>query len=257
MEMEYKISRPSEIKFDDDAGTVVAVFATMNVKDSDGDVTLRGFFGTQNVAIAESHDRAKLVGKGRIFEDRDTAVLEGKYFLETIQGRESYLPAKAMGDLQEWSYGFYIEDGGAKRGIHDGEAVRFLTPKEDGSPGVRVAEVSTVLVGAGVGTRTASLKSEDRLRFVEQAEQVAKAVEMLVVRATEIVELRNEKDQTMGAEAVAKLIDAKIRIESASTMLGDLVIVEPELNPHAQFLVGKMVRDAESVLAESARLLGR
>lgn len=236
------------MKFDDDAGTVTAVFATLNAKDSDGDVTLPGFFGEQKVAIAESHDRAKIVGKGRIYEDGDKAVLEGRYFLDTIQGKESYLTAKNMGDLQEWSYGFYIEEGGAKLGQHEGENVRFLTPKDDGTPGAMVAEVSTVLVGAGVGTHTTALKSHDSLRFVEQAEQVAKAVEMLVVRATEIQDIRSEKGMTLGAEAVAKLHDVSTRIEASLSMLGGLTATE-ETNDGAQWL------KAEAVLAQSERLL--
>lgn len=251
MKLEHKTARPLEVKFDDDEGTVVAVFATLNAKDSDNDVTLPGFFGEQNVAIAESHDRAKLVGKGRIREDGNDVVMEGKYFLETIQGRESYLTAKAMGDLQEWSYGFYIEEGGAKLGQFEGESVRFLTPKDDGSPGAMVAEVSTVLVGAGVGTHTASIKSTDGLRFVEQAEQVAHDAEMLVVRAAEIQAMRAEKGKQMGADSVEKLLTVKTRIESALAMLSDLTVADEPDGAFAPWL------GAQNVLAESDRLLGR
>lgn len=253
MELETKTAHPMDVKFDDEKGTVRAVFATLNVKDSDGDVTRPGFFGKQRVAIAESHDRSKLAGKGHIFESGDDVILEGKYFLETIQGRESYLTAKAMGDLQEWSYGFYIEEGGAKRGTHEGEAVRILQPKDDGTPGAKVAEVSTVLVGAGVGTHTTSIKSHDGQRFVEQAEQVAKAVEMLVVRSNEIQQMRSEKGGQMGAEAVAKLLDVKTRIEAALSMLGDLTIPDENTTPdYESLLLG-----VPSALAESDRLLGR
>ena len=39
---------------------------------------------------------------------------------------------------------------------------QILQPKDDGSPGARVAEVSTVLVGAGVGTHTVSIKSDKK-----------------------------------------------------------------------------------------------
>ena len=249
MNIEHKTTTPLDVKFDDDAGTVKAVFATLNVKDSDGDVTLPGFFGKQEVAIAESHNREKIVGKGTIFEDGGSVILEGKYFLETIQGRESFLTAKAMGDLQEWSYGFYLQPGGFKMGQHEGENVRFLQPQDDGSPGVKVAEVSTVLVGAGVGTHTASIKSTDGMRFVEQAVQVAQAAELLFARASEIQELRAAKGKTMGDEAVARLLDVKARLEAVATMLGDLHQPAPDYSVQ--------LHSAQSVLAESQRILER
>ena len=256
MNLETKTVHPAEVKFDDEAGSVRAVFATLNVKDSDGDVTLPGFFGDQKVAIAESHDRSKLVGKGRIYESGDTVVMEGKYFLETIQGEQSYLTAKAMGDLQEWSYGFYIEKGGVRNGMHNDEAVRFLTPKEDGTPGAMVAEVSTVLVGAGVGTHTASIKSsQEGSRFVEQAETVAKAAEMLLIRATEIRDMRAEKGKGLGDEAVAKLLTLQERFFAVAEMFGGLAPSEP--HPHSKLRLQHMVDQAEATLAESLQLIGR
>lgn len=221
MNMDIKTVQPAEAKFDDDAGTVTAVFAKMNVVDLDGDVTLPGFFGTQDVAIADAHDRAKLVGRGTIREDGDTAVFDGKFFLETIKGREAYLTTKAMGDLQEWSYGFYIKNGGARLGTLDGRDVRFLQPLENGDAGVKVAEVSPVLVGAGIGTHTVSMKAEG-LRFVEQAEQVAQAAEMLFTRATEIHDMRAEKGKQLGDDAVARLLNVKTRLEAVATMMSDL-----------------------------------
>ncbi len=226
---------PTEFKFDDDAGTVTAVFARFNVKDSDRDVTLPGYFGTQKVAIADAHDRTKIVGRGVITEQKDVAVLEGKYFLETQKGKEAYLTTKAMGDLQEWSYGFRILEGGARLGQHNGDDVRFLQPKDDGTPGVDVHEVSTVLRGAGVGTHTASIKSEG-LRFVDQAEQVAAAAEMLFTRAEEISQMRAEKGSTLGDEAVARLTAVKTRLENVAAMLTDLTYEPPVIDNSLLFL---------------------
>ena len=64
LELAVKEFAPTEFKFDDAEGTVTAVFARLNVKDADGDVTLPGYFGTQHVAIADAHDRTKIVGRG-------------------------------------------------------------------------------------------------------------------------------------------------------------------------------------------------
>lgn len=249
MKLETKQITPSEVKFDDEQGTVTARFASFNSKDADNDVTLPGFFGKQTVAIAWAHDRARLVGKGVISETDDGAILAGQFFLDTIEGKQAYLTTKAMGDLQEWSYGYYILEGGAKLGEFEGGSVRFLTPKEDGTPGVKVAEVSPVLVGAGVGTATTSIKSTDGVRFVDQAIEVAKAAEMLVSRASEIAAIRGEKGKALGDEALASLLDVKTRLESVAVMLGDLVSPAIHVDQAAFLHVG-------SVLAESKRLIG-
>lgn len=225
--MDHKTFTATGVKFDDDKGTVRAVIATLGVIDKDGDVTLPGFFGDQPTAIADNHDRGRVGGKGRIFEKDDEAIFEGNYFVETIEGREQFLTAKAMGDLQEWSYGFHLKEGGWRPGEHDGRSVRFLTPTPDGDPGVRVGEVSTVIVGAGEGTRTIAIKSQG-LRFVEQAEQTAQAVELLYARADEIRALRAEKGTALGVDAVARLLEVKTRLSTAAEMFGTLVEPAPE-----------------------------
>jgi len=240
---------PTEFKFDDKAGTVTAVFARFNVKDADRDVTLPGYFGSQDVAIADAHDRTKIGGKGTIVEEGDTAVFKGKYFLETIKGREQFLTAKAMGDLQEWSYGYRILEGGARLGQFKGDDVRFLQPKDDGTPGVDVHEVSTVLRGSGVGTGTTSIKS-DGLRFVDQAEQVAKAAEMLFTRAEEIKQMRAEKGSMLGDEALARLVDVKTRLENVAAMLTDLTYEPPVFDPALLFM------SARRTLATSIEITG-
>jgi len=250
MEIATKHVAPSDMKFDDEAGTVKAVFATFGVKDSDGDVTLPGFFGKQEVAIAESHDRTKLVGKGVIYETDTGAVLEGKYFLDTTQGRESYLTAKNMGTLQELSYGFYTKADAYSYGEHNGEQVRFLTPTKDGQPGAEVVEVSTVLKGAGVGTHTVALKTEGS-RFVDQAADVAKAAELLVARATEIQAMRAEKGKSLGDESKARLMDVMSRLEAVASQMGSVLYDAPAPDHNLG------LSSARTVLAESQQLLRR
>lgn len=235
LEMAVKEFVPTEFKFDDAEGTVTAVFARLNAKDADRDVTLPGYFGTQEVAIADAHERTKIGGKGVITEKGDNAIFAGKYFMETIEGREQYLTAKAMGDLQEWSYGYQILEGGARLGQHNGDDVRFLQPKADGTPGVDVHEVSTVLRGAGVRTHTTSIKSQG-LRFVNQAEKVASDAEMLFARAEEISQMRAEKGSTLGDEALARLAVVKTRLENVAGMLTDLTYEAPVVDPSLLFM---------------------
>lgn len=138
-----------------DRGEVEAVFATLNVIDSDGDVTLDGAFPEgAEVPISAyghaSHGGALPVGMGKIRTTDTEAILDGKFWLDTTAGREHFDVVKKMGGKGQWSYGYTPLDAGP--GTHDGVDVRLLKRLD-------VHEVSPVLIGAGVGTRTLSAKS--------------------------------------------------------------------------------------------------
>lgn len=150
-----------------DEGTVQAVFSRFNVRDHDGDVTLPGAF-TEGAPVRISafghaswgpSRRASSVpmlpvGKGVIRTTDTEAVLHGQFFLNTQAGRDTFEVVKQMGDLQEWSYGYDIPAGGAEHGEFEGQKARFLKRLE-------VPEVSPVLLGAGIGTRTIAVKARD------------------------------------------------------------------------------------------------
>jgi hypothetical protein len=91
------------------------------------------------------------VGKGTVYERGNQAVCEGKFFLDTQGGAETYRTVKGLGELQEWSFGFDILD--SERTEVNGEKVRVLRALE-------IFEVSPVLLGAGVGTHTERIKTE-------------------------------------------------------------------------------------------------
>lgn len=137
----------------DNPGEFEAVFATLNVKDLDGDVTLPGAFSKQKVLVEPwNHNYQQLpVGQGDIEERGDTAVVTGKFFLDTVAGAEHHTVVKALGDLQEWSYSFNILK--ASFGKHNGEDVRFLEQMD-------VIGVGPVMRGAGVDTRTTDIKGK-------------------------------------------------------------------------------------------------
>lgn len=162
-----------EIK-DADAGVFEAVIATFNVKDHDGDWTLPGAFeeGAKVRISAYGHESwfgALPVGKGVLRTTDQDARVVGAFFLETTHGRETWQTVKAMGDLQEWSYGFdVLERGEVTEELRQRGVVRVLRK-------VRVHEVSPVLVGAGIGTRTVALKARD-----EYAECRAAAMRELI-----------------------------------------------------------------------------
>jgi hypothetical protein len=135
-------------------GEGVAVISTLNVKDKDGDVTLPGAFGEQFVPVVPAHNWGAVpLGKAKIVERGNEAVAEFSLNLNT--GRDWYEHLKFdlahPPALQQWSYGFSIPKDGAKVGGFEGQTVRFLKQ-------LTVHEVSLVLLGAGVDTRTVALK---------------------------------------------------------------------------------------------------
>lgn len=145
-----------ELKADGDPGEFRAVFSTLNVVDKDGDVTLPGAFKDgQKVRISYwGHRWQDLpVGRGEIHANEDQAWVDGRFFLDTVAGKETYQTVKNLEELQEWSYGFDILE--ASYGQFEGQNVRFLRAMD-------VHEVSPVLLGAGENTRTERIKGAGR-----------------------------------------------------------------------------------------------
>lgn len=149
-----------------DKGEGIAVISTMNVVDKDGDVVQSGAFGNgQTVPMVPAHNWQHVpIGKGRIREEGNEALFPFKLNMKLGIARAWHEALKF--DLetpparQEWSYSFSLLDSGF--GEHEGQRVRFLKS-------LRVLEVSPVLVGAGVNTRTLALKSQMiPLSFVEK-----------------------------------------------------------------------------------------
>lgn len=155
--MDWKQIAVRDLKAEGDAGDVQAVFATLGVIDSDGDRILAGAIGKQAVRLSAyghgSWHGALPVGRGRVYEDGNDAIFAGRFFTETEAGRETYLTVKAMGDLQEWSFALPEIDFEVVN--EDGRDVREIKR-------VVIPEVSPVLMGAGVNTRTLAIKSKEK-----------------------------------------------------------------------------------------------
>jgi HK97 family phage prohead protease len=178
------------IKAAGDDGSFVATFATLNVIDKDRDVTLPGAFedGAPVRISAWGHNWGALpVGKGVIHADDERAWVEGQFFLDTAHGKDTYLTVKALGDLQEWSYGYDILD--AAPGQVEGQDVQLLR-------GLKVHEVSPVLIGAGVDTRTDQIKSAKtgRRNSAADTEAMRQALEALDAAKTTIEALLGDDE---------------------------------------------------------------
>lgn len=216
-----------EIK-DADKGQVTAVFSTLGVKDSDGDVTLKGAFtdGAPVVISAYGHkswEGELPLGHGTIRETKNEAVLEGQFLMNTAHGRDAFETVKALSDagLQEWSYS--LENIKAHRGKHDGEDVRFIDA-------VEVKEVSPVLRGAGVNTRTLVAKSDQGRTFSEHGTSVLADVTEFTTRAAEVMAMRAAKGKGLSAESV----DLLTALETNLSQLKELFEVTPASDPDAE-----------------------
>jgi HK97 family phage prohead protease len=174
---------------DGEEGAVSALFSHFNSIDQSGDVVLPSFF-TDGQAIpmaAWGHDWGSLPpGKGVIRVTPEGAVFEGNFFLNTPQGKAHYETVKAMGDLQEWSFGFRVL--AANPGVKDGKEVRFLEKGE-------TFEASPVLVGDNRNTYTAAIKSGTPLG--EHSDVALAAVSEFVARAKARADVREKEGRVL------------------------------------------------------------
>ena len=216
--MDRKSFSRVEIK-NEDKGEVSAVFATLNVIDKDNDVTLKGAFETgARAAISayghKSWEGALPVGTATIREVGDEAVMEGRFFMDTTPGRDTFATVKGLAEsgLGEWSYGY---DEQSHIGEFEGKRVRFLDK-------LKVYEVSPVLLGAGEGTRTLAAKSG--LKFHDHLESVLADVDGVVDRAAEVLALRAEKGKGISGTSA----DSMGRLSESLKRLQELIAEPPQ-----------------------------
>lgn len=149
-----KLSHGVEVK-SADKGEISAVIATLNVKDLDGDVATSDTFTEGEQVVISSYNHASMsgyalpVGKGAIRVTASEAILDGQFWMNMDEARNAFEVVKQMGADQDWSYGYKILE--AERGVFDEEPVQFLKR-------VQVFEASPVIRGAGINTRTISVK---------------------------------------------------------------------------------------------------
>lgn len=229
--MQTKRFQPT-IKALDEQGAVSFVVATLNDIDKDGDVTLPGYFGEQHTVMVPVHDWNHVpIGKGRIYEQGDEAIAEVKLNLAIPAAKDWHEALKFDFEnqpaLQEYSYGFTVLEGGSEFGEYKGRRVRFLKARPDGTPGVKVHEVSPVLVGAGNGTRTLGVKRAPT-KFADEAQAVLTAVRALSDRAAEVLTMRQQEGKALGAASVDLLTQVEAELKRLSALLAPMPAAEPD-----------------------------
>lgn len=156
----------------DTIGGLSAVFSVFDQVDTDGDVVKgTAFTDGQEVPLVWAHEWDKPIGKGAVRVEADRAVFDGAFFLDTSWGRDAYATVKAMGALQEYSWGFRILE--QSFGEQDGKPVRFID-------GAEVFEVSPVLVGANRNTGTLAIKRRAEAKGGDGSVRASQSYEALI-----------------------------------------------------------------------------
>ena len=169
-----------------DEGQVAAVIATLNVIDADQDVTEPGAFGKQSASIVPAHNWGSTpLGKAEISENGREAIAQMQFNLDSEGGREWFSALKFDFEngkpLQEYSYGYDVLD--SDPGEFDGRRVRFLKK-------LKVLEVSPVLLGAGIDTRTLAVKRGGGVALVNQFDGILTEISDFLDRTQDIRTLR-------------------------------------------------------------------
>jgi hypothetical protein len=221
------------------------------VIDKDGDVTLPGAIPTKAVPMSAyghtSWDGALPTGRGTIKEVDGWGVFDGAFFMDTDQGRNAYLTVKAMGELQEYSYGYRPKSpGGAELGQFEGRSVRFLKALD-------IWEVSPVLKGAGVATGTLAIKSggpDPDLPYAEHVVWVLDQVKALTDRTSDRAELRLKEGRTLSGATLDQLAAILDQIGAAYGGLKDFLAAN-QPPPKAD---ERLEREIEVLITRARRL---
>ena len=136
-------------------GSIAVKFATLGVIDAYQEVVDVGSIGDQSVRVsAWGHNHGvPVVGKGATSEDDSDALFLGQYFLKDPNAQVHYNVAKELGELQEWSFAFYVNEW-EYRDVDGIEDVPVFTD-------IEVVEVCQVMKGAGVDTHTIEVRSDE------------------------------------------------------------------------------------------------
>lgn len=253
-----KLFKLRDLKIDGSTGTFKAVFATMNVVDHDGDLTLPGAFGRQKVLVSQYNHgswgkgvEALPIGVGEIYEDGDDAVIEGEFNLDSQGGLEThktlkYLDSKGM--TQEFSYALPEIDYEFRE--MDGQEVRVLKR-------IKVQEVSPVIMGAGINTRLLGVKSRDLTdeeksklgelakqygvtfilaeaeekkgtRLVDHLDVVTASLKDIVDRLSTVRELRDIKGTDLSEETTTRMVALETEVRKMADLLHDLSFTQRE-----------------------------
>lgn len=248
-----------EIK-DAEKGEVSAKVATLEVVDKDGDI-IRKSAQPKAAKVAMSswgHDAVfgnRPVGKGTLARDGDGLRFDGRVFLNTVDGRETFEVLKEMGPDQQWSFAFRVlgsevpSDDERKAG-----AQRIITKMD-------AFEVSPVLIGAGIGTHTMSVKAQadgdpgNTPELTSIANRIYDKITAELIAGRQAEAEAKAAAEAMQLAAAAKAEEERLAAEAKAAAAAELKAAEERaiVEAVAQRLVDlKAEKEAATIAAERA-----
>lgn len=214
VEMEHKAALmaapPAEA-----TGEIEVTWATLGVVDRDGDiVTPESVPVGKSVPIMQwGHRLADLpIGEAVLSVEGDRAVARGRLYLSTAAGRDHYELLRERGKQQEWSFTYQVL--ASRDDIVDGKRVRVIERMD-------VLEVSPVLIGAGINTRTDQLKAGRPLRA--HADGLRADLVDMVERAEALAALRAKEGRVLSRANRELLSDLLAALHEAASRLDELL----------------------------------
>ena len=237
-------------------GKVSAVFSVFNSLDSDGDVVepgaIKSGFKSGNVPMVWAHKWDMPIGKGYITEDNDKATFTGEFFMDTDSGKEAYKIVKNMGDMQQWSFGYRVNDSEygklKKDGSDNEEDVRFLKD-------LTVFEVSPVLVGANQETYTLAIKSNtDLLNDIKDDVKGVMTNESMNQPDPNETQENDLYENNLYEENLSDNEEQAMKLLSG--MAGDMKVILNAIPLGEDADLPKELKDSVSTLSERAKTIG-
>ena len=237
-------------------GKVSAVFSVFNSLDSDGDVVepgaIKSGFKSGNVPMVWAHKWDMPIGKGYITEDNDKATFTGEFFMDTDSGKEAYKIVKNMGDMQQWSFGYRVNDSEygklKKDGSDNEEDVRFLKD-------LTVFEVSPVLVGANQETYTLAIKSNtDLLKDIKDDVKGVMTNESMNQPDPNETQENDLYENNLYEENLSDNEEQAMKLLSG--MAGDMKVILNAIPLGEDADLPKELKDSVSTLSERAKTIG-
>ena len=249
-------------------GKVEAVFSVFNEMDSDGDVVMpnaiKSGYGDSGVAMVWAHDWKNPIGRGVIKQDGDKATFKGQFIMDTQAGKDAFNTVKAMGDLQQWSFGYEVldyENGTYQKDSETPVDARYL--KE-----LNVWEVSPVLVGANQNTFTVGVKENNDedveekseatekelsgLTLDEQSDDLLIKLSELLSRFKELTALRLGKEKVLSEKSASLVMEVQDALQEAFQDLDTLLsVATPEKLKEEEIDDTTLSLETERVLMET------
>jgi hypothetical protein len=229
MNIEYKTIEAT-IKQAGDDGTFEAVIATFGEIDKDGDIVEHGAFKNATVSVLPAHDSMSVpLGKAQIEERGELAVAVGRFNLEIEAARDWSAALKFDLEnppaVQEWSWGFRPLE--APTDTVDGVTVRRLKLVDN-------LEVSPVLRGASIGTRTISAKNEDGEEsptLLDQVSATSEDVKSLIAEIREVSKGRMDRGRRLSPAVSVAAMDLAGQCQELDRVLRQFKCMAEHLLP--------------------------